>query len=65
MNVLIIVDILYWRELIKITSVNINIDSYVYKYKLYNDMKPKIIKSTSSTFDDLLKREIEKNKKVR
>lgn len=63
MNVLITVDTLYWRELMKINSININIESYIDKYKLIKQNKQVNIKvDNKPTFEQILKQEIEKNK---
>ena len=48
----------------KIISININIYSYIDKYKLYNDIKPNKIENSTLNFDEILKTTIEQ-KKVR
>lgn len=63
MNVLIIADILFWRGLMKINSININIEGYIDKYNLIKQNKQiNIANDNKKNFDKILQKEIEKNK---
>ena len=50
---------------INITYMNINIEKYLDNYRFYNYPSKQKSENKSNSFDDILKKEIEKNKKVR